>query len=254
MKRLRRATTALALLIGLRSGFAHADTSAIHDTPPLTRGDLGFLAAAAGGVTWAMANDRWLTREAIEDQDTRGARGLANAARPFGTPEVILPAAALLYAAGRWGGHPRLESAAWRGGASVVVAGAVTLALKEAFGRARPEDAPDDPYRFRSLSGQASFPSGHAALAFAAAAAIQHEAKSRWIPFVVYPAAGLVAWSRVRDREHWTSDVIAGAAIGGWTSWKTASFLAQRDSRTSPGAFGLAPSPAGPALACTFRF
>lgn len=58
-----------------------------------------------------------------------------------------------------------------------------------------------------------SFPSGHAAVAFAAAQYMQM--KGGWeygIP--AYLTASVVAYSRVRADEHYWKDVLAGAALG----------------------------------------
>jgi hypothetical protein len=57
---------------------------------------------------------------------------------------------------------------------------------------------------------------------------VDRETSGRWVPWGVYPAAALVGWSRVHDDQHWTSDVVAGAAVGGWLAWKTETFLARR--------------------------
>ena len=86
-----------------------------------------------------------------------------------------------------------------------------------------------DPYQ--PFSGHASFPSGHSSLAFATATALDRETEAGWVPWVVYPIAGLVAWSRVHDDKHWTSDVVAGAALGAWTAAKTHDVLRERDRR-----------------------
>ena len=61
-----------------------------------------------------------------------------------------------------------------------------------------------------------SFPSGHAAMAFAVARSIDKEFRkeSIWIPIVGYAAATAVGIERVaNDRHHWY-DVAAGAAVG----------------------------------------
>jgi membrane-associated phospholipid phosphatase len=60
------------------------------------------------------------------------------------------------------------------------------------------------------------------------AAVISHETGSRWVPWVGYPLAGLVGWSRVHDNEHWTSDVVAGAALGAWVAVKSDDWLRSR--------------------------
>ncbi len=48
---------------------------------------------------------------------------------------------------------------------------------------------------------------------------------------MAYPLAGLVGWSRLHDRKHWPSDVLAGAAIGFGIAWKMEDAL-----RADPGA------------------
>ena len=61
-----------------------------------------------------------------------------------------------------------------------------------------------------------SFPSGHAAMAFAAARSIDKEFRkeSIWIPIAGYAAATAVGIERIAsDRHHWY-DVVAGAAVG----------------------------------------
>ena len=65
-------------------------------------------------------------------------------------------------------------------------------------------------------SDNKSFPSGHAAMAFAAARSIDKEFRkeSIWIPIAGYAAATAVGVQRVaRDRHHWY-DVVAGAGVG----------------------------------------
>lgn len=71
------------------------------------------------------------------------------------------------------------------------------------------EDRPDH-------SDNKSFPSGHAAMAFAAARSIDKEFRKDciWIPIAGYAAATAVGIERVaRNRHHWY-DVLAGAAVG----------------------------------------
>lgn len=65
-------------------------------------------------------------------------------------------------------------------------------------------------------SDNKSFPSGHTAMAFAAARSIDKEFRkeSIWIPIAGYAAATAVGIERVaHDRHHWY-DVVAGAAVG----------------------------------------
>jgi membrane-associated phospholipid phosphatase len=152
---------------------------------------------------------------------TRESRNLATIARQFGEPINLGAALFLGYFATRALHRPDWSGNVVRVGGSIVVAGAATEAIKLAVGRYRPFESQHDSHRFAPFSGHDSFPSGHVTLAFAAAGAVDHETSARWVPWVVYPLAVTVCWSRVRDDEHWTSDVAAGAAIGYWFSVKT---------------------------------
>jgi membrane-associated phospholipid phosphatase len=76
-----------------------------------------------------------------------------------------------------------------------------TRALKIAVDRTRPS------------GGGHSFPSGHSSAPFLTAAVIDgHYGWKAGLP--AYAAAGFISWTRLRDREHWLSDVIAGGTLG----------------------------------------
>ena len=66
-----------------------------------------------------------------------------------------------------------------------------------------------------------SFPSMHAAGAFAVAAALagMRTIHSRWIWVIAFTLALAVAWSRVCLGLHLPSDVLAGAAVGVASAW-----------------------------------
>ena len=90
-------------------------------------------------------------------------------------------------------------------GASVVVAFGAKTALKAMIKEERPDH-----------SDNKSFPSGHAAIAFAAARSIDKEFRKDciWIPIAGYAAATAIGIERVAsDRHHWY-DVVAGAGVG----------------------------------------
>lgn len=217
------------------------------------RRDAGFALAAASLVALAAHNDRFLTEETTESGSS-GERRLARAVEPFGNPAYLLPGLAAIYGAARLLDHPDGASSTLRIGASVVVAGAATGFLKEAVGRSRPSEDPDHADRVRPFSGHFSFPSGHATIAFAAATAIDRETTSRWVPWAVYPAAALIGWSRVHDRHHWTSDVVAGATLGAWTALKTETLLRDRAARHSALGLELVPDAGAMALGLAYRF
>ena len=89
--------------------------------------------------------------------------------------------------------------------ASVVGAYVGKTALKKMIREERPDHSDNE-----------SFPSGHAAMAFAAARSIDKEFRkeSIWIPIAGYAAATAIGVQRVASNRHHWYDVAAGAVVG----------------------------------------
>ena len=105
------------------------------------------------------------------------------------------------YAIGRLSGRPAVTHI----GSDLIRAQAlnaiVTRGLKAAVDRTRPS------------GGHDAFPSGHASATFTSAAVLHgHFGWKVGVP--AYAVAGLVGWTRVRDRQHWMTDVLFGATLG----------------------------------------
>jgi membrane-associated phospholipid phosphatase len=65
------------------------------------------------------------------------------------------------------------------------------------------------------LKAKGSFPSGHAASAFAIATVVSRRySNHRWVPVVAYATAGLVAFTRISSDAHFVSDAFFGSALG----------------------------------------
>ncbi len=88
-----------------------------------------------------------------------------------------------------------------------------TGVLKRVVGRKRPAESGGRTV-FVPGSSHDSFPSGHATEAFAVASVISARSKSWIIPVIAYSAATIVAIDRVNTRDHFASDVLAGAFLG----------------------------------------
>jgi membrane-associated phospholipid phosphatase len=108
-------------------------------------------------------------------------------------------------------------------GEAVASAEIVALVVKDIDRRMRPgEVGPNGNFsdtwfdtKHRSIGGSGSFPSGHATAAFAVAGVFAGRYRShRWVPWVAYGLAGVIAFSRVSNQAHFPSDVLAGAALG----------------------------------------
>ena len=89
-----------------------------------------------------------------------------------------------------------------------------------------------------------SFPSGHAAMAFAAARSIDKEFRKEnmWIPIAGYAAATAIGVERiVSDRHHWY-DVVAGAGVGigaaELTWWLSGKILGKKKKNIAVGTSG----------------
>jgi membrane-associated phospholipid phosphatase len=167
---------------------------------------------------------QWATAPAVADAP--GMAALAATGRVAGGfgALAIGPAAWLVGEAAR--DQPIARAGARTGGA-VLVALVATGAIKVAAGRLRPDASPTGTahdWRWGGgLRGDArrSFPSGHASLATAAAVTLAHGVRGAgsgaWrdgVAVGAYALAGAAIVSRVRDKRHWLSDVLAGAALG----------------------------------------
>jgi len=100
-------------------------------------------------------------------------------------------------------------------GESAIDALIAVEALKYASGRERPYQ---DSSNGRFWNGGSSFPSEHAAGAWAIAGIVAHEYPSPFIRFLSYGMATMVSASRITAKQHFPSDVLVGAALGYLTS------------------------------------
>jgi membrane-associated phospholipid phosphatase len=230
LRRLRSVLPILALvsiISGTRASAEFTDSTAAQSHPLFTRGDAWFAAAAVTSVALATRLDRWAAEEAPENNGSL-AVGMSHAVERLGNPLYVVPAFLVFRAADALEHRSDRSASLVRIAEGAVAASAAVSVVKLAVGRARPYQTPGDQDVVRPFSGNSSFPSGHTALAFGIAAAIDKETSARWVPFVVYPLAGLVGWSRMRDGEHWSSDVVAGAALGFWTARKAVEVARRR--------------------------
>jgi membrane-associated phospholipid phosphatase len=193
------------------------------------------LAGAFTGVTIAMFPADQSIAQRLQDSSTQASHFLKNASKGiqyFADPGSIFIGVGL-YGIGRVIKQRDVADLGLHGTEAIAVSGLITMVIKDAAGRARPNVSADTSahdFAFgRGLhkgGGYQSFPSGHATAAFAAASVVTSESQ-RWWPngiwFVapaMYGGATLVGMSRMYNNAHWASDVIVGAAIGTFSGIK----------------------------------
>ncbi len=160
---------------------------------------------------------------------SNGATGaFADGAEQFGRSALWLQASAATFVTGKIVGSERVADVGLHALASLLLSNAVTWGLKRVAGRSRPYvvqggaselgDGFHDPYAWKLFGGRddaskRSYPSNHATTAFTLAGVLSEEFGGP-VPYIAYPVATAVAWSRVYHDAHWASDVAIGALVG----------------------------------------
>lgn len=213
-----------------------SDTPDTLDGPDMPR-TFGSIDAAILRAAWvsalaclalAMVAIVWIDRPVVDfvHLHTQGNPWIQHVAE---LPSILFvlawPTSAVLGAMQIWRGRlPAWVTTLWLAGGAVGVASVLKQALKFVFGRTWPatwiHDNPsylrDGVFTFRFLAGDgsayASFPSGHLSvmLAFATVLSLRH--RSLHWPCAI--AVALTAFGQIAAAYHWTSDALAGAALG----------------------------------------
>jgi len=201
-----RSVKALCLALALLPGFTavtHAQERGVRWWQPVL---------VVGAIATASLADRGVNGW-MQDHRSAGSDDVARVFRNGGEPEFSFGIPGGILVAGLISGRPELRRSGGRVLLSVTAAGLTTGALKKITGRMRPAET-NDPYLFKPFSDHDAFPSGHATMAFALATSLSEEIDNRWASVALYAFATGTAWSRMNDRRHWLSDVVAGAAVG----------------------------------------
>ena len=107
--------------------------------------------------------------------------------------------------------NPHWRETGFLAGEAVVNSFVTVEAMKYSLGRERPDQGDGSGSFFK---GGVSFPSEHAAAAWAVAGVVAHEYPGPLTKILAYGLASLVDYSRYRAQKHFPSDVFIGSVIG----------------------------------------
>jgi membrane-associated phospholipid phosphatase len=107
--------------------------------------------------------------------------------------------------------NPHWRETGFLAGEAALNSLAVVEALKYSFGRQRPYQGDGNGSFFH---GGTSFPSEHAAAAWAVAGVVSHEYPGTFTKLLAYGLASTVSFSRIHARQHFPSDVVVGSTLG----------------------------------------
>jgi len=166
-------------------------------------------AAAVVGV--GLVLDRTLAEGAARSWTPARDHLASNVAQVGGTGGLVLMGAA--YAGFSILNKDEPRSVVVDMGIATVLAQVAILPVKYLAGRARPGDDQGTTH-FAPFTGNDSFPSGHTTQAFAMASVLALRCDEPWVGYAAYGVASLVGAARLVTRDHFASDVAAGALVG----------------------------------------
>ncbi len=167
--------------------------------------------AVLGGVVLTASLDQPVANH-FRDHRSQTGDDLADAWAKVGTVGVGVVTAGVL-GSGLIARDNKVTHAGLRLLFSVGLAGAASQGLQFVLGRERPNEN-TSAWHFDPGTTDASFPSGHASLAFAMAASLSDDIHKTWATVGLYGVSTGVAVARVYQLNHWVSDVVGGAALG----------------------------------------
>jgi hypothetical protein len=159
----------------------------------------------------------------------------SNVMRDWGNVGKMMPVALAGAAAGAVAfGDARMQNMGLISLESIAGAAALSIGTKRIVGRARPNEELG-PWTRTADKSNASFPSNHSAVAFAAVAPFAQEYDAPWL----YGLAAVSSVGRAASRQHWVSDVVGGGVIG----YAVGSWLWKAQRSDSKSQFAITPGP-----------
>jgi membrane-associated phospholipid phosphatase len=185
------------------------------------------------GIVTSTALDPEMREWALHTH-SRSLDHLAKSVNPVGTTRILVPGMALTYVGALLTRDESLANGTLNTAAAYIASDVVESVLKPVVGRERPH-VEGNSHRFRLFTGNGdwhSFPSAHVAHITSIAQAISMQTQSGSVTALCSSLVALMAWDRVYEDQHWTSDVTATIALSSIISGATVRWMESRHSRS----------------------
>jgi hypothetical protein len=151
----------------------------------------------------------------ISGSTSSGVQGASHAFTRLGNGTTVAAILGITYLSARRAHDDRLSEASSLATESLLNAGIWIEILKLATARVRPGQTDAGSFFHYGSQQNGSFPSGHAMGAFSVASVFAESyPDKRWVPWLSYGMATLVAGSRLALGRHFPGDVLVGAVLG----------------------------------------
>ena len=178
---------------------------------------IAFGGVVAGGATLYIFDNK--INNFFQRHQTSGLNNVAKyGMEPLGSGVYSFPFVAGFYFYGVATHNAKMMRVAMAATQAVIIGGVSVEVVKHIFGRVRPyQSIPANPRLWMGPKGfqYVSFPSGHTVVAFSLATVFASAYKDKpWVGILSYGLATGVGLSRIYNDDHWSSDVLIGAALG----------------------------------------
>jgi len=207
------------------------------------------------GTLGVISADDYLCKKFSIETDDQLPNTLWEIPTYYGELEYVSIFSAGVYAAGLVSGDKDIRVTGRLIFESLALSGSAVLALRYITGRAGPGPNGDsrDFRGFQWNAERQAFPSGHSVFAFALSTVLAERIDHPLARIGLYGMASLTAYSRVRFTQHWTSDVLAGSALGIVTGFFVVSREREREGESGHHA-GLSVLPTANSLCLQYTF
>jgi PAP2 superfamily protein len=173
-------------------------------------------AGIIGSTFGIMATDKEFRKLISDTGRTTYNHDILDGPTVYGFVQYPSMAAGALYLTGLFARNDwmRVTGRLWMEG--LVYSGVTVMGMRYITGRYRPSYS-DDPWKytwFQPKGDTESFPSGHTVVAFATSTVLAERIDSWWARAILYPVAILTGYTRMRNSQHWLSDIVVGALLG----------------------------------------